>query len=189
VTAVTTRLEVVQYQLNVDQPAVQRVRALIVAVLAGWALTALADDVALCVSELVSNIVQHVTPLYQTARYPGTGHRSYAGPLADVLISRERGSRLVLEVRDQDPRLPEKRPLFELAMLDGQDETASPDPDAWLVTQLAESGRGLAVVEASCDQLTWCRLPGAGKAVRCCWWLTRTQTFPAKSLPSHELRR
>jgi anti-sigma regulatory factor (Ser/Thr protein kinase) len=160
--------ELVHFQFAADGAAVPRVRHAIAAVLTGWALMSLADDVAACVSELVGNIVQHAMP---PGRGPNLRGAHRAAPQADILLSREPDSHLVLEVRDQDPRLPEKRRLAELPVLASHGEIADSRPDAWLVSGLAESGRGLAIVEASCDQLTWYRLPGAGKAVRCCWRL------------------
>ena len=48
--------------------------------------------------------------------------------------------------------------------------------------QLAEAGRGLALVDALCDRLTWQPNNGGGKVVRCHWRL-KTATDTARSNP------
>ncbi len=58
------------------------------------------------------------------------------------------------------------------------------DTDAvdWRIMQLAEAGRGLALVDALCDRLTWQPNNGGGKVVRCHWRL-KAATDTARSNP------
>jgi len=52
--------------------------------------------------------------------------------------------------------------------------------DDWRVMQLAEAGRGLALVDALCDRLSWQPDARGGKAVRCHWRL-KTATNTART--------
>ena len=56
------------------------------------------------------------------------------------------------------------------------------DADDWRIMQLAEAGRGLALVDALCDRLTWQPNNGGGKVVRCHWRL-KAATNTARSKP------
>jgi anti-sigma regulatory factor (Ser/Thr protein kinase) len=149
-----TSREVIRYRMGVDDRSARRARHLAVAALNAWALAWLVDAVASCAAELVGNVFTHA------AAY---------GPDCELAVSLVPGQRLAIEVRDRDPRLPERRKLPEV---DALSALASTEPDDWLVAQLAESGRGLALVDALCDRLTWHPLPEGGKVVRCCWLLT-----------------
>ncbi|MGD0936676.1 MAG: hypothetical protein ABR922_19155, partial [Streptosporangiaceae bacterium] len=51
----------------------------------------------------------------------------------------------------------------------------------WRIMQLAEAGRGLALVDALCDRLNWQPNSG-GKVVRCHWRL-KAATDTARSNP------
>lgn len=48
------------------------------------------------------------------------------------------------------------------------------EADDWPIMQLAGAGRGIALVDALCDRLTWHPYSGGGKVVRCRWWLRTT---------------
>lgn len=52
----------------------------------------------------------------------------------------------------------------------------------WRIMQLAEAGRGLALVDALCDRLTWQPITSGGK-VLCCHWRLKTATDTARSNP------
>jgi hypothetical protein len=58
------------------------------------------------------------------------------------------------------------------------------DSDAadWRIMQLAEAGRGHALVDALCDRLSWQPNNGGGKVVRCHWRL-KAATDTARSNP------
>jgi hypothetical protein len=85
-----------------------------------------------------------------------------------------------VEVRDQDSRLPRRLRTGELGVLPFA--LIDTDTDEWRVMQLAEAGRGLALVDALCDRLTWQPNTGGGKVVRCHWRL-KTATDTARSNP------
>ena len=90
------------------------------------------------------------------------------------------GSSLTIEVRDQDSRLPRRHRTAELGVLPFA--LIDADADDWRIMQLAEAGRGLALVDALCDRLTWQPNSGGGKVVRCHWRL-KTVTDTARSNP------
>lgn len=143
-----------------------RIAAFIAAgsLLEGWRLGGLADDVVSCVSELVANVYEHVAK-------PAT---------AELFVSWVPGRSLTIEVRDQDSRLPRRHRIAELGVL----PFGLIDADAvdWRIMQLAEAGRGLALVDALCDRLTWQPNTGGGKVVRCHWRL-KAATDTARSNP------
>jgi hypothetical protein len=76
--------------------------------------------------------------------------------------------------------MPRRHRAAELGVL----PFALSDSDAidWRIMQLAEAGRGLALVDALCDRLTWQPNNGGGKVVRCHWRL-KTVTDTARSAP------
>ena len=60
------------------------------------------------------------------------------------------------------------------------------DADDWRIMQLAEAGRGLALVDALCDRLTWQPNSSGGTVVRCHWRLkAATDTAHNKPQPSN----
>ncbi len=128
--------ELLQYRLVIEPRAARRARHVVGSLLEGWRLGGLADDVVSCVSELVTNVYEH------TAK----------SATAELSISWVPGSSLTVEVRDQDSRLPRRDRTAELGVL----PFALIDSDAvdWRIMQLAEAGRGLALVGALCDRLT-----------------------------------
>ncbi len=148
--------EFLQYRLAVEPRAAGRARHVICSVMDGWRLGGLADDVVSCVSELVANVFEHAAK----------------SATADLLVYRVPGRCLTVEVRDQDSRMPRRRKIGELKTF--PHDLIGTDADDWPIMQLAEAGRGLALVDALCDRLTWHSHSGGGKVVRCRWWLKAT---------------
>ena len=140
-------------ELVIEPRAARRARHVVGSVLEGWRLGGLADDVVSCVSELVANVYEHAAK----------------SATAEQFVSWVPGSSLTIEVRDQDSRLPRRHRTAELGVL----PFALIDSDAvdWRIMQLAEAGRGLALVDALCDRLTWQPNNSGGKVVRCHWRL------------------
>ncbi len=107
-------------------------------VISEWGLAALAENVALVVSELVTNAVFASTYPDGRPRYDdGAGL-----PTLWVRLSSDR-IRVLIEVWDQSPRLP-------------MPKVAAPDE---------ETGRGLMLVAALCEQWNWDVPPGWGGKV------------------------
>ena len=156
--------ELLQYRLVIEPRAARRARHVVESLLEGWRLGGLADDVVSCVSELVTNVYEH------TAK----------SATAELSVSWVPGSSLTVEVRDQDSRLPRRRRTAELGVLPFA--LIDSDADEWRIMQLAEAGRGLALVDALCDRLTWQPNTGGGKVVRCHWRL-KAATDTARSNP------
>ncbi|WP_228081113.1 ATP-binding protein [Streptomyces profundus] len=117
-------------------------------VLAEWGLERLADDVELCVSELVGNAIHHATP---------DGRRvQLAGARRVVVAFRYWPRSLFVEVSDEDstpPTLPAGDPL----------DPSSGSADALL----AEGGRGLFIVQSLADATWWAPIDQGGKSVFC----------------------
>ncbi|MEU9863499.1 ATP-binding protein [Streptomyces sp. NPDC047971] len=126
--------------------AVRGARKFTQATLAQWELTERFDDVALVVSELVTNALRHALP---SDAPQGEGGR-HAPPVRLHLMRWT--SRLVCAVRDPSHRSPETR--------EGDEDFA------------AESGRGLFLVDSFSDGWGWHPLAGTlqGKVV---WALFR----------------
>ena len=159
--------ELLQYRLVIEPRAARRARHVVGSLLEVWRLGDLADDVVSCVSELVANVYEH------TAK----------SATAELSVSWVPGSSLTVEVRDQDSRMPRRHRNAELGML----PFALIDSDAadWRIMQLAEAGRGLALVDALCDRLSWQSNNGGGKVVRCHWRLkAATDTAHSNPQPS-----
>jgi anti-sigma regulatory factor (Ser/Thr protein kinase) len=155
--------ELLQYRLVIEPRAARRARHVVGSLLEGWQLDGLTDDVVSCVSELVANVYEHAAK----------------SATAELFVSWVPGSSLTVEVRDQDSRLPRRHRTAEpwvmpFALIDS-------DADDWRIMQLAETGRGVALVDALCDRLTW-RPNGGGKVVRCHWRL-KAATDTARSSP------
>ena len=145
--------EFLQYRLVIEPRAARRARHVVGSVLEGWRLGGLADDVVSCVSELVANVYEHAAK----------------SATAELLVSWVPGHSLTVEVRDQDARMPRRRRTAELGVLPFA--LIDTDADDWRIMQLAEAGRGLALVDALCDRLTWQPNSSGGKVVRCHWRL------------------
>ncbi len=148
-----TGAEYLQFLLMAEPRAAWRARHVVASVLEGWQLGGLADDVVTCVSELVANVHEHAA----------------SSAIAELFLLWVPGAFLSAEVRDRDPRMPsrgtpaERRTLPFALTETGNDELE--------IMQLAEAGRGLAVVEALCDRLWWRPDISGGKVVRCHWRL------------------
>ncbi|SOD65970.1 Anti-sigma regulatory factor (Ser/Thr protein kinase) [Streptomyces zhaozhouensis] len=125
-------------------------------VLGEWGLSELADDVELCVSELVGNAIHHAAP---------DGRRvQLAGERRVVVAFRYWPRSLFVEVSDEDstpPTLPA-----------GDRLDPSPGPDD---TLLAEGGRGLFIVQSLADATWWAPIDQGGKSVFCRFDLAETQ--------------
>ncbi|MER6051102.1 ATP-binding protein [Streptomyces sp. NPDC001793] len=135
---------------------VQTARNMVCSALEDWGLGVLVDDVRLCVSELVGNVIQHATPDRRLA-LPGASRR------IDVTV-RKWPKWLFLGVADEDS----SPPTFPIG------EVFSPD----LVGDLSEallpdSGRGLLIVQRLADGLWWSPEEVGGKTVFCRFDLAR----------------
>lgn len=121
---------------------------------AAWGLTAILDDVLIALGELTQNAVRHATcaPVDARGRHQerviGLGLTFWPG-----------ARKLVVTVRDGDPRPPVRRPLADLSTLDLA--------DAGQLDMLEESGRGVWTVEKLADRFGWYPVPPIGKAVWC----------------------
>jgi len=163
--------EFLQYRLVIEPRAARRARHVVGSVLEGWRLGGLADDVVSCVSELVANVYEHAAK----------------SATAELLVSWVPGHSLTVEVRDQDARMPRRRRTAELGVLPFA--LIDTDADDWRIMVLTEAGRGLALVDALCDRLTWQPNSGGGKVVRCIWRLkTATDTARSNPQPSGHLQ-
>ncbi|MGW1997401.1 ATP-binding protein [Embleya sp. NPDC001921] len=109
-------------------------------VLCDWDLTWLVDEACFCVSELVTNAVVHAE---SRDADPGVTVRFWFWPEA-----------LVIEVIDEDPRLPE---------MPGREVL---DASTFAVGNLSDCHRGLLTVGALADRLEWHR-HSHGKSVWC----------------------
>lgn len=129
--------------------AVRGARKFTGATLAQWDLTERFDDVALVVSELVTNALRHALPS-DAAQEPQAGEGRHT-PAVRLHLMRWT-SRLVCAVRDPSHKSPETRA--------GDEDFA------------AESGRGLFLVDSFSDSWGWHPLAGTlqGKVV---WALFR----------------
>ncbi len=157
------------FRLMAEPRAAWRARRVVGSVLDGWQLDGLTDDVVTCVSELVANVHEHAAN----------------SAIAELFLLWVPGAFLSAEVRDQDPRMPRRLPATNLrvppfALID-------PANDELEIMQLAEAGRGLAVVEALCDRLWWRPDSDGGKVVRCHWRL-KAATETARSHPERTYR-
>jgi anti-sigma regulatory factor (Ser/Thr protein kinase) len=120
--------------------AVASARAHAAMIVGEWAMTSMTEDVALIVSELVTNAVVASTDADGRLKYTGV---SSGLPVVNLRLSSDR-SRIVIEVWDQIPRAPEAK---------------QPEPSA-------ENGRGLLLVEALSERWGWDHAPGwSGKVV------------------------
>ncbi|MFU9038690.1 MULTISPECIES: ATP-binding protein [Streptomyces] len=128
----------------------QAARKLVRSALEDWALGTLVDDVELCVSELVGNVVHHAFPDDGLA-VSGDARR------IDVAL-RKWPKWLFLAVADEDS----SPPMFPLG------EAFSPElvgdlPEA----VLPDAGRGLMIVQRLADGLWWSLDELGGKTVFC----------------------
>ncbi|MFE7132849.1 ATP-binding protein [Streptomyces sp. NPDC057638] len=135
--------------------AVRGARRFTRSTLTDWELDERFDDIALVVSELVTNALRHALP----AEPP----LDYQDPPIRLHLMCWPG-RLVCAVRDPSP----SSPGSFFAALAGEDARAFPDPGRGT----AESGRGLLLVDSFSDNWGWYPLAGAlhGKVV---WALFR----------------
>ena len=156
--------ELLQYRLVIEPRAARRARQVVGSVLEGWRLGGLADDVVSCVSEPVANVYEH-------AAKSATAELSVSWVPGSSLDRRSPGSGLTAAAPPQDRRAGGAA----VALIDT-------DADDWRIMQLAEAGRGLALVDALCDRLTWQPNNGGGKVVRCHWRL-KAATDTARSNP------
>lgn len=105
-----------------------------------WCMADMADDVALVVSELVTNAVAASTDATGRPEYTDVSGRL---PVVHLRLWSDY-ERVVIEVGDQSYRLP---------------EATLPEPDT-------ESGRGLLIVEALSERWGWQHVPGwSGKVI------------------------
>ncbi|MET8680928.1 ATP-binding protein [Streptomyces sp. NPDC004647] len=125
-------------------------RRMAVDVLRDWEVTLAADDVLLCVSELVGNAVHHAVPDRWLAR-PGGARRV-------AIAFRAWPKWFFVEVGDEDST-PPTLPFGEFY-----------DPDLSGVLPevlLPDSGRGLFIVQSLADAVWWAPRESGGKSVFC----------------------
>ena len=163
-----TGTEYLHFLLMAEPRAAGRARHVIASVLEGWQLGGLADDVVACVSELVANVHEHAS----------------SSAIAELFLLWVPGAFLSAAVRDQDPRMPNRvTPVGRRTAPFPLTETGD---DELEIMQLAEAGRGLAVVEALCDRLWWRPDSSGGKVVRCHWRLkAASDTARSHSAPTN----
>jgi anti-sigma regulatory factor (Ser/Thr protein kinase) len=105
-----------------------------------WAAAGVVEDVTLIVSELVTNAVVAST---ETDGRPRHAEVNSGLPVVHLRLRSDR-TRILIEVWDQSPRVPEVK---------------QPEPDA-------ENSRGLLIVEALSERSGWHHVPGwPGKVV------------------------
>lgn len=138
--------------LNADAPDTGSVaRRTTVEVLRDWGLQGLADDVTLCVSELVGNAVHHAIP---------DGWRATAGRGRRIGVTfRGWAGCLFVEVSDEDS----SPPMLRAGGLLAEDD----DPDVSADALLADDGRGLLIIQRLSDAAWWAPRDEGGKSVFC----------------------
>ncbi|MFG3254320.1 ATP-binding protein [Streptomyces sp. NPDC048172] len=131
-----------------------------------WGITEEFDDVALVVSELVTNAMRHGLP---PVAGPGSVPGSEGDPPVRLHLMRW-SARLVCAVRDPSSEPPQVTEVPELGPVDGEFPDLPGVPG--LPGFTAESGRGLCLVDSFSDNWGWHPLSGplAGKVV---WALFR----------------
>ncbi|MGW9207700.1 ATP-binding protein [Embleya sp. NPDC055664] len=127
--------------------AVRQVRALTWAAMADWNLLELTDDAMLCASELATNAIVHAG---MPDRQVGWMRRSFT-----VRLSFWPKRAVAIEVRDDDPRPPVVPGRWVM------------EPSAAAPERLGGSLRGLRMVEAVSDLVSWGPVGTGGKAVWC----------------------
>jgi anti-sigma regulatory factor (Ser/Thr protein kinase) len=119
-------------------------------VLHDWGLHQLVENVTLCLSELVGNSVQHAVP---------DGWHSGASRGRRVAVAfRAWPTCLFLEVSDEDST-PPMLPAGDLLSGDGKGVSAE--------ALLADSGRGLLIIQSLSDAAWWAPRDEGGKSVFC----------------------
>lgn len=127
--------------------AVRQVRALTWAALADWNLLELTDDAMLCASELATNAIVHAGMPDQQV---GWMRRSFT-----VRLSFWPKRAVAIEVRDDDPRPPVVPGRWVM------------EPSAAAPERIVGSLRGLRMVEAVADLVSWSPVGTGGKTVWC----------------------
>jgi len=137
--------------LDADAPDTGSVvRRTAFAVLHGWGLHPLVDDVTLCLSELVGNAVQHAVP---------DGWHLGASRERHVMVTlRAWPTCLFLEVSDEDST-PPMLPAGDFVLTDGSNVSSD--------ALLADSGRGLLIIQSLSDAAWWAPHDEGGKSVFC----------------------
>ncbi|WP_104819693.1 ATP-binding protein [Kitasatospora sp. MMS16-BH015] len=161
-TAVAADPHVVTCTLAPRLEAVRTAREFARSTLQGWGLGGLFDDVALVASELVTNALRHALtqaesgcPVIEPTRFPvQPGPRSVGAPV----VAAEALSAGVLPIRIS---LVHRAPQVVCAVSD----PSSSGPVAREADFVAESGRGLHLVDSFSRSWGWHPLAGAGKVV------------------------
>jgi signal transduction histidine kinase len=138
----------VTFELDPDLASVTNARHLTTATLESWGLAALCDDVALVVSELVTNALRHSLP----------SRLSAASDRIRLRLQHE-ASFILCGVLDTGSEAPRRR-----------------EPDF-----IAETGRGLHIVESFSATWGWMPLDGGGKVV---WALFQPAAEPSALQPA-----
>jgi anti-sigma regulatory factor (Ser/Thr protein kinase) len=125
------------FAVGPDPESVTAARHFATATLRAWGMAALRDDVGLVVSELVTNALRHSLPGHGL---PGCAENARQAIRLRMLLS---GPYLLCGVIDQGSALPLRR-----------------EPD-----YIAETGRGLHIVDSFSTRWGWTRLTPIGKIV------------------------
>ncbi|MGW5350521.1 ATP-binding protein [Streptomyces sp. NPDC004031] len=120
-------------------------------ILHAWGLHPLVDDVTMCLSELVGNVAQHAVPDGWRSTAGGRGRRV-------TVTFRAWPTCLFLEVSDEDSTPP---------MLPAGDFLLPEDSQASSDALLADSGRGLLIIQSLSDAAWWAPRDEGGKSVFC----------------------
>ncbi|MFD9127523.1 ATP-binding protein [Kitasatospora sp. NPDC059571] len=128
--------------------------------LQGWGLGALFDDVALVASELVTNALRHAI---------GTSADDTGGPLTQVPAQplRSHSPQASQSLQLADGRMPIRISLVHRSpqVVCAVSDPSSQGPVAREADFVAESGRGLHLVDSFSSSWGWHPLAGAGKVV------------------------
>lgn len=140
--------------LTVDRSVHRRADEALRLACADWGLHTVTDDAAIALAELVQNAVRHATCVALSPR-----GRPQTRTITLVLRRLPALGRLLVGVRDGDPRPPVRRQLTDLARFDPADPAQ--------LDALEECGRGLWTIEKVADRFGWYPQPPIGKLVWC----------------------
>jgi anti-sigma regulatory factor (Ser/Thr protein kinase) len=152
-------------ELTVDRATYRRADEALRLACADWGLHAVTEDAAIALAELVQNAVRHATCVAVSPQ----GHPR-TRTITLVLRRLPALGRLLVGVRDGDPRPPVRRQLTDLARFDPSDPAH--------LDALEECGRGLWTIEKLADRFGWYPQPPVGKLV---WCEFTTPTAPTES--------
>ncbi|GLZ06005.1 hypothetical protein Acsp03_34710 [Actinomadura sp. NBRC 104412] len=170
----------VSFSVLPEPESVTEARHFAISRLKGWGACALTSDVGLVVSELVTNALRHSTaptvwdaPAYATRHAPGLGHGTgfAGGCFATGGLATRFGTELEAGPAGPMPGGIRLRMLYHAPwLLCGIMDSSPEAPRRREPDHIAETGRGLHLVESFSTRWGWCGLP-QGKVV---WALFRS---------------